>query len=454
MDASSALDTSINIAIALAAGTSLGLSLVSGYVRNRLWTAQSTICVVLGIVAGPSLLDVFSLGELPTGRFLVLEEAARFMLGFSIMAATLRLPRGYVVRRLRSLAIVLGPGMIAMWAASAALAVGLLELPLPVALLLGAAVVPTDPVVAGAVVNGALADASVPDRLRNLLTAESSANDGLALLFVMLPLLLLQRPAPAALAEWLTGVLLWDIGTSVLVGMAAGWLAGRLHRWAEHQPFNRSYSPLAIALTLAAVVVCLVHLAGSDGLFAVFAAGVVFNRFLAEDAGCRRQIQEVSGRLLEPPMFLLLGALLPWTDWTGLGWRGAAFAVALLLLRRLPWWLLLKPAIREFHSSSEAAFLGWFGPIGISTVYYLVLAQRETQQYEVWHSGSLAVLLSIVVYGASATPLTRRMRKGTAARASQPAASGAGRERAETPTANADARRAGRPPVRRGPAPL
>ena len=57
----------------------------------------------------------------------------------------------------------------------------------------------------------------------------------------------------------------------------------------------------------------------------------------------------------------------------------------------------------------EAAFLGWFGPIGISSVYYLLLAQREAQDSSVWRSGALAVLASIVLHGATATPFTHLM---------------------------------------------
>ncbi len=52
----------------------------------------------------------------------------------------------------------------------------------------------------------------------------------------------------------------------------------------------------------------------------------------------------------------------------------------------------------------EAAFLGWFGPIGVSTTYYLVLIRDRTGLDQVWQIGSMVVALSVVLHGITATP--------------------------------------------------
>ena len=68
----------------------------------------------------------------------------------------------------------------------------------------------------------------MPERVRHLLSAESGANDGLAYLFVLLPILLLTQSPKEALMHWLTSILLWEIGGTVVLGIAIGYSAGRL----------------------------------------------------------------------------------------------------------------------------------------------------------------------------------------------------------------------------------
>ncbi len=304
-----------NIGVALAGGTVLALGLVAGYVKNRLWIAESTICLVLGIIVGPAVLGLLDFSKLPVDPFLVLKEAARVTLGISVMAAALRLPAGYNLRHFRALAILLGPGLLLMWLASFGLAWLFIGGPLLVVLAIGAALVPTDPVVAGAIASGGLADRLLPARIRDLLTAESGANDGLALLFVMLPVLLLEHGTGEAMGEWLTRVLLWEILGAVAMGFAAGWVAGRLLCWARRQPYSETQSTVTIGLALSITVLAIVRLIGSDGILAVFVAGAVLNRSLPESLERHEEMQHAVGRFFDLPVFILIGAMLPWSAW-------------------------------------------------------------------------------------------------------------------------------------------
>ncbi|MBA2576400.1 MAG: sodium:proton exchanger, partial [Euzebyaceae bacterium] len=74
-----------------------------------------------------------------------------------------------------------------------------------------------------------------------------------------------------------------------------------------------------------------------DGVLAAFVAGIAFNLASSGDEPARDAgIDESVNRVLALPLFLYLGAVLPWQDWAALGWQGVALALAVLLLRRLP----------------------------------------------------------------------------------------------------------------------
>ncbi len=436
--------TGFNLAVAIAGGTVLLLGLVAGYIKNRLWMAETTVCLLTGIVIGPAVLGFADIAALEVERFFLLKEVARLTLGMAVMGAALRLPARFVVRHPAGLGAVLGLGLPLMWLSSAALDFILLDHSLLVALLIGAALAPTDPVVAGSVVTGKIAGRLIPRRLRHLLTAESGANDGLALLIIMLPILLLQHSTPQPLTEWLTRVLLWEILGAVAMGVAAGWLAGRILVWAYRQPFSESHSTVTVALALALTVLAAVRLSGSDGILAVFAAGLMFNRFVAARETRHEHAQEAIGRFFSLPVFILIGVMLPWQAWYDLGWSGVMFVLAVMLLRRLPWWLLLKPLAPEMKTMPEAAFLGWFGPIGVSTIYYAILAREQTGNDAAWTVSSLVVFASVILHGITATPLTQLYGRHRERSASSPAGE-RNDEGRQPPSSDTDANGSGAP---------
>lgn len=398
--------TPVYLTLVVAGVAVLFLGLFAGYVKSRLWIAETTVCLAVGILVGPALLGTAAslhLDPLPH-----LKEVARITLAIAVMGAALRLPPAYVARRRRDLAIVLGLGLTAMWLTGAALAAVFLGLALLPALLVGAVLCPTDPVVANSIVTGGLAERCLPARMRNLLTAESGANDGLALAFVLLPVLFLMKPAGAAALEWVGRVLLWEVCGGVLIGGALGLLVGTVLKWMDRQPFADRTSTLTVSLALSLTVLATARLAGSDGILAVFVAGLMLNRAVPEEDARQEGVQEAIGRFFDLPVFILFGALLPWEEWVRLGWPALAFAGAVLLLKRLPWWIVLGRAIGEVHHRCDALFMGWFGPIGISTLFYALLATERTGLGVVWPIASLVVFVSVIAHGVSATPLTRR----------------------------------------------
>jgi NhaP-type Na+/H+ or K+/H+ antiporter len=130
----------------------------------------------------------------------LLLEAARLTLVVVDMAAALRLPPGYMVRRWRSMAVMLGLLMPVMWIASGLAVWFVLGLPFWVAMLVGAVVTSTDPVAASSIVTGGIAKRNIAGRVRHLISGESASNDGTAYPIVLLPILILTYPVDQAIS--------------------------------------------------------------------------------------------------------------------------------------------------------------------------------------------------------------------------------------------------------------
>lgn len=401
--------SSLNVALALGAGTVLVLGLVSGAIKNRLWISEPLLATLLGILLGPAVFEIAVIELAEDRQNLVLQEAARVTLALSVMGAALRLPSGYEAQRWRELLVILGLGMPLMWLASSAIAWLVLGLPVLYALLLGAALTPTDPVLSDSIVTGTVAEESVPGRMRNAISAESGANDGLAVLIVMLPLFLLEQPPGPAVVRWLVDVAAYQVLLGVAVGLAVGWLAARCFAWAHRQPHAEQPSILTLAIALALTVLALDRLLETAAILAVFVAGLAFNRVTtAHDEAWHEHMQTAVARFFDIPIFIFLGALLPWAAWHELGWVGLLFALLVLLLRRLPAWFLVRPLLSSVRGPRETLFNGWFGPIGIAAVLYATELRHTVERGdEIWAVVSLVVFTSIILHGMTATPLTR-----------------------------------------------
>lgn len=393
----------VHVALAVIGALVLALGLLSKPLE-RLPLSAPLLALLLGVALGPqglALLDPLQW----SGYEALIEEAARLTIAIGLMAIALRLPPDYLARQWRSLAVMLLLAMPLMAAAGGALAAALLGMPLAVALLAGAVLCPTDPIVATSIVTGDLAERSLPERLRHLLLGESGGNDGLAFPLVWLPLVLLGGHGAE---RWLGHVLLWQVGGALAMGAALGYAGGRLLVRAERRDTIEVASFFAYTLALTLLVLGAAELARANGILAVFVAGIAFSRAVGrKERAQEERVQEAINGFFTLPIFVLIGLVIPWQEWAELGWRGAAFAVALLLLRRLPAvWLLyrLTPAL---GARRDALFAGWFGPIGVAALFYAVLAVRETGDERIWALATLAICASVLVHGVTASPFTR-----------------------------------------------
>jgi NhaP-type Na+/H+ or K+/H+ antiporter len=396
----------INIALVAVGAVVLVVGLLSNLLRSS-FVSTPMVALLAGVLLGPAMLGLLVPSDWGGQEETILEQATRLTLAISLMGVALRLPERFPFRDWRSMAVLLGLVMPFMWLASGLLVYLILGLPLLVALLVGAVITPTDPVVSSTIVTGDVAEEDLPGRLRHTLSAESGANDGLAYPFVFLPILLLSRPSGEAWMHWVTHTLVWEVGGAVIFGALVGYGAGRLLEWAEHKDAIEESFFLVYTIALSLVVLGAAKLLGSDGILAVFVAGLGFDFVVKGDREQQRRVQEASTRFFILPIFVLLGLTIPWEGWAELGWGGPVLVVAVLLLRRLPAVLALNPLMRGVRGGANALFLGWFGPIGVAALYYANLSLRETEIEAAWTVGSLAICASILAHGLTAAPLTK-----------------------------------------------
>ncbi|MFQ3789950.1 cation:proton antiporter [Halomonas sp. A29] len=397
----------LDIALAVVGGLVLAVGLLSRPL-DRSWLSAPLFAFLLGVALGPhglSALDPMAWGD---GKRL-LEETARLTLGISLMGIALRLPPSYPFVHWRSLLMLLGIAMPAMFLISSLLTHWIMGLPLLIALLVGGTICATDPVVASAIVTGGVAKENLPEGYRHLLSSESGANDGLAYPLVLLPILLLSLPASDAWLDWFGKVWLWEIGGAVLIGIALGWATGRALQWSEERGFLDQPSFLSITLALTVLVLGLGELLGTNSILGVFAAGLAFDQEVGgKDRSEEDNVQEAVNILLTMPIFILFGLIAPWAEWWALGLEGLLLAMLVLLLRRLPVILLLRPWLPALRDWPITLIMGWFGPIGVSALYYATLVSSRTGYDLAWTAGTLIVVASMIAHGITAAPFAYR----------------------------------------------
>lgn len=402
--------STFDLALAVAATSVLVLTLASGWIKRRFWGSEALFCLGVGLLVGPQGLALFDLDPLvdaTDGR--VLEQAARLTLALSVTSAALSLPKDFLRLEWRALALILLPGMALMWMTVGAIAHLALGSGLLVALLLGAAVTPTDPVLARSIVTGPLAERHVPDRTIHLITAESGANDGLALPLVVLPLMLMDTDTGVASRS--LSYLAWEVAGAIAVGWVLGKGTGYLFQRGHEAGLSEQKALTAITLALAWSALAAVALAGADGILGVFVAGLVFSRAVAkEHQEHHEHFQDAIDRSFTLPIFILLGIAIPLASWHEGSLPLLAAAIATVLLRRLPAWLLLQAIGRPYDGWRETLFAGWFGPIGVAALFYASFAVLHGAPDIVWSFVTLCVTLSLLVHGISGTPLTRLMK--------------------------------------------
>ncbi len=384
--------------------------------RSRAFS-PSVVYLVLGVAgaAGAAVLDVGWVDLVDDAE--VVERVAEIAVIVALFATGMRLDRPLGLRRWRSTVLLLGvvmPVTIAAVAAYGAVAMGLSA---GAAIVLGASLAPTDPVLAGDLGVGPPGeDAEGEPETGFALTSEAGLNDGLAFPFVYLGLVVAADGAAGSIGEWLAWDVAWAVSGGVAIGALGGWgIAGIATRLRER-------SLLAVELDGWAAVGAVLaiygtaQIAGTYGFLAAFAGGIAFRRRERhhEYAQGVHAGAETLERVFELATILLLGSLL---TLDGLSVPGVAgwmlAAVLLLLVRPLACLVALAPAPLD---RAERLWVGWFGVRGVGSLYYATAAVASgllavPEAATIAWTVVAVVAVSIVVHGITGTPLTRRLER-------------------------------------------
>ncbi|CAO3590794.1 unnamed protein product [Absidia cylindrospora] len=368
----------ISIVYSILGGLIIIYGLCSLFVKERLYLSEAIVAVTIGIIFGPVCANFINVGDWGGEEVELSRQFARLAIGIQVMAAGVYLPKAYLRTELRSMMVMLIPVMIFMWLVSGlcvwAMVPGVNYLE---SLVIAACFTPTDPILANSIVQGKFAEKRVPVNVRNLILAESGANDGLGFPFLYLAIYLLQMPVGSAIGKWAYYIMAYDILLSVVIGFIVGYVARKLLRFAEERKLIDKESFLVFAVALSLFIMGTVSLIGSDDLLACFIAGNSFtwDDWFRLETHNKSQISEVLDLLLNLSIFVYIGATMPWADFQNIDlqltvWRLVVLAILVLLLRRLPIVVALYKIVPAIRTWREALFCGFFGPIGVGALYY------------------------------------------------------------------------------------
>jgi len=278
--------------------------------------------------------------------------------------------------------------------------------PWAAAALIAAILAPTD----AALGLGVFTNRAVPGRIRRALNVESGLNDGLATPLVTLFLALLITQEGAEPISWVADSVR-ELGIAIVVAIVIGSVTGRMIALAQTRAWTSAaperFAILATAFLSYAGAVAV----GGNGFVAAFVAGLVFS--VASGGKVRESVEftEDLGLFTSFLVWAIFGAVLLAPVLEG-GFRWTAIVYALLsltVIRMVPVGLsMLGSGLRM----SSVLFLGWFGPRGLASVVFTLIAV-ETLAHEGLVSAPLVeiatwtVFLSVIFHGITARPLSR-----------------------------------------------
>lgn len=415
-------------------GTLLIAKTLGGSFISRLPLSAAMLYLAVGMAIGP-----WGWGLLKLDAFknvVLLERLTEVALLISLFTAGMKLELPLKDKRWRIPVQLATVSMLLTVAAITVVGVWLLNLPLGAAVLLGAILAPTDPVLASDV---QVANPSDRDRLRFGLTGEGGLNDGTAFPFVMLGLGLLGVHELGDMQwRWWAVDVLWAVAGGLALGYAMGTLVGRAIIYLRTQRREALGSDEFIALGLIALTYGVALLTLTYGFLAVFAAGLALRRIdeppagttsavhselSAEDqratgshapAHMMRQVERFNSQLesfAEVAIVLAVGVLLATVKFR----FEVLWFVPLLFLVIRP----VAVAIGLLGTDAKPAqrrLMAWFGIRGIGSLYYLLYAISHGIKSELAQqllSITLAVIVaSVIAHGISVTPLMKRYEAG------------------------------------------
>lgn len=391
----------------------LMVTLGSGWI-SRLPLSFALIYLIVGVILGPYGFKLIQLK--PNAEFL--ERVTEFVVIVSVFSCGLKMNRPLKLWAWGITARLIGFLMPISIVAIAAVGHWLLGMDWGPAILLGAILAPTDPVLASEV---QLSDIDDEDELRFGLTSEGGLNDALAFPFVYFGLYWLKDPNwENWFKKWVGIQLIWEIAAGVIMGIVVAraivWLDRKLQKRRQADEMMEDFVALATIL----ITYSLTEIVNGYGFIAVFIAGIVVARAYHDPEKRISQLEFIERieKLMEVGTILLLGSILRFVPMVA--FAGNSLTVAGLLLfviRPLGAWISTIGANSPLEAYSNRMhpktrwLIGWFGIRGVGSIYYLCYAFGEGLKDQLgeqiaWITYT-TIVISVFLHGISSTPLMK-----------------------------------------------
>lgn len=380
---------------------------------KRTGISYSTIYTLAGII-------IYSLfpGSLPDpdpdskgDLILRLSEMAVII---SLMGTGIKIDRPFSLKNWASPIRLIFIAMTLTIAGAAFLGYTLLGLSLAATFLLGAALAPTDPVLASDV-QVAPPNEGIKSETRFALTAEAGLNDGMAFPFTWLAIVLalIASGGDESLMNWFA----YDLLYKVFAGIAMGYLTGRAVGYLIFK-FSRKYKFLKtrdgfLAISLTLLVYGLTEIIHGYGFVAVFICAITLRHFekKAEFHDDLHSFTDQIERLLLGVLLILFGGALANGILNPLTWKMVLFTLLFLLLIR-PLAAYTSLISCNIHIKEKLA-ISFFGIRGIGSIFYLAFAFKEAnfaEEKELWAIVAFTILISVVIHGLTATSVMKYLK--------------------------------------------
>ncbi|PAX53330.1 cation:proton antiporter [Brunnivagina elsteri] len=392
----------------------LMVTLGSGWI-SRLPLSFALIYLVVGIGLGPYGFGIVQLRTSGTFNAEFLERISELVVIISVFSCGLKIVRPLTLRTwditIRLIALVMPITIFAL----ALVGKFLLGMDWGGAILLGAILAPTDPVLASEV---QLTDIKDKDELRFGLTSEGGLNDALAFPFVYFGIYAIKdNNWNNWLKSWVAVDVIWAIVTGIVMGIVVAkiivWLDRRLQRIRRADEIMEDFVAIGIIL----LTYSLTEFVNGYGFLAVFVAGIVTQRSYRNPEQPLAQLEFIERieKLLEIGTILLLGSILLAKPMMSYAFQSLTVIVLLfLVIRPLGAWIstIGKGSVNSSRRKMDVRtrlLLGWFGIRGVGSLYYLAYAfgnglKNELGEQIAWITYT-TIVVSVILHGISSTPL-------------------------------------------------
>jgi NhaP-type Na+/H+ or K+/H+ antiporter len=376
-------------------------SLVAKKLKGSIITPPM-IFLIIGLVVSPIVFGYLNFEE-NKELILLYAEIALVIALFSDAATvdfkTLRKNRWPALLLLIGLPLTIGLGMVLAL-------VTFVDLSLGEAGLIGAILAPTDAALGQAILH----NERVPARIRQTLDVESGLNDGGAVPFFALFLLLAEvEGGQLSTTDWLI-FSVQQIGFGIVVGLIVGFVGATLiNRSMRKGWISPRRRPIAL-VCLALIAFFLATSTSGSGFIAAYIGGLAVAIYRGDITEELIEFTGVEGEALSLGVFFILGLAFA-SIIENITWLIIIYAIlSLTVIRILPVWISL---IRTKLSSKDKLFIGWFGPRGLASIVLVIIAIAEAESIPgmavVVTIVLVTVVISVFAHGITAAPLAKRL---------------------------------------------